>query len=711
MKLHTLLFIPIILTAGLLCSCNQEPLPELGDSNQVLMLSPALLDLQDGTPVTRATSSDELKDDQYNENRVSRLDVFIFTTDGTFVTDYHTDNLTIVQRGGKEGYLLSNDWKKDGLDKSIAYKVYVVANSTNEAITTKDATKTEAALKALYTNDEDIFKLYKEDAADDDDTYTADKSFLMNATVDSWTINSMTTQLIGDDTVTLERAAVKFVMDVSLSDTFIARLEADQKQYGAPIWKFVNFNTVTPELPEGTVPDPALLTRGSGGYLSVVPGAAGHYIVTTYAFPQEWTSDTANDQSPAILLSYSAVDNVTGSTNFHYYYIPLCPSSITATERNRMYKTTAVISSYGSFEVTTNIQVDLNYEVKEWTANEADVNAYAMDYLLATPNRHSFRGGAEGESLTKIVNYYASGDVSIEGKTAYYIDRDGNKQTVSSGFTVGNPSNGKIVVTSTVPDNGTFRTIEFTVKCGDKSEKVIMRHYPADFVMGVSGHYSSYNLDSWAVPGESHSYNSSLGSGSSLTFSNNGSYSFRARVWSGSTIYTLNANGTNGSTASNVNNNQMYVLQITAANDQYRLARPNLTTNTARVNGQDVTYYTSNDDVLSPAFMLASQLGVINGSNALSQTASAIHCALYKEVASDGTEFKEWRLPTKQEVAYMIYNQYHNSNVMIEVLRGQFYWTLDGGTAENTDAPTDSNVYTRCVRDVSAEEIAKLNEF
>lgn len=712
MKLHTIITASV-LTAGLLCSCSRESMPTPGEGSQFLMLSPAVLDIKNDALATRSLSADDLKDDQFNENKVTRLDVFFFKADGTFVKDYHIDGLTpamIVQRGGKEGYLLSSDWKKDGLDQNINYKVYVVANSTNTGITTEGATTTEAGLKALYTEDANIYKRYKEGATGDDlNTYSADKTFLMNAVVDSWTIQNMATQLVGDDQLVLQRAAVKFVVDVSLSDAFKARLEADNVEYGTPSWKYLHFNTVTPELPDGTA-EPEVATL-NGGYLTVVPGAEGHFVVTTYAYPQGWTADEANDLAPAILLSYPAVNNTTHVSNYHYYYIPLCPSALSATERNKLYKANAVISSYGSFETLTNDPVDLTYEVKDWTATEADVNAYAMDYLLATPTRYSFKGGNVGEYLSKTFHYYASGTVTIDGIRGYYRNRDGNETAVTSGFTVSDPANGVITVTSTVPTNGTFRTVEFTVHCADKSEKVIVRHYPADFVTGISGSYSTYNLNNWAVPGQSKSYNSSLGSGNTLTFSNNGTYSFRARMWYNNTIYTLNANGTAGSTASNVGNNQMYVLQITSANDQYRLGRPILTTNTATVNGSTATYFTSDDDVLSPAFMLASQMGVINGGNTMSQVASAIHCALYKEVADDGTEFTEWRLPTKKEVAYMIYNQYHNTNVMIEVLRGQFYWTLDGGRAENTEAPTDSRTYTRCVRDVTAEEIARLNQF
>jgi hypothetical protein len=706
----------VLLAAGILNSCNRELLlPDVGDGEQILMISPSLLGMQNGL---RTRADEPQNDAQFNENKVARLDVFIFKkADGSFVKDYHIDGLTpakIVQRGGKEGYLLSIDWKKDGLDKDVEYKVYVVANSTNETLTTAGAVTTETALQALSTTDADIYKRFKEGV--DNETYSSSKTFLMNATVGSWTIESMATQLISDEQITVQRAAVKFVMDISLGDTFKARLTADNSEYGTPGWKYLHFNTVTPEIPEGTAAAD-LATRGSGAYLDVVPGEDGHFIVTTYAYPQAWEAATAADLAPAILISYPAVNNTTGVSNYHYYYIPLVAGTVTSTLRNHEYKVKAVISSYGSFETLSNDQVNLTYEVKDWTATEADVNAYAMDYLVVTPTRHSFKGGSEGEYLSKSFHYYASGEVSLQGVRAYYKNRTGAETDVTSGFTVSNPANGVITVTSTVPTNGTFRTLEFTVKCGNKTEKVIVRHYPADFVTGVSGSWSSYVDDNWAEPNRSKTYNSSfVYSNGSFGFDDYSDDIFTAHIYYNGQVYILNKNGVRGSSVSDATNNQMYVLQITAANDKYRLGRPVLTKQTASVYDYDsgdpvgsVEYSVSNDDVLSPAFMLGSQLGVNKGFT--TQVTSAIHCALYKEVATDGTVFTGWRLPTKQEVQYMIDNQTTNTQVMIEVLGGRYYWTLDGGKAEYPRGSNPNQTFTRCVRDVSAEEIARLNQF
>ena len=718
-----------IVAAGFLCSCNQESL-SVGD-DQVLMISPALLDIQDGTPSTRADSiisDDELKDNQFNENKIKRLDVFFFLTTGEFVKDFHTDDMQIVERGGKKGYLLSNDWKKAGLVKDVPYKVYIIANSTNPEIISPRVRITEDNLKAKTTTDQNIYKRYKEGAAADDATYSPDKTFLMNATVRSWTIQSMSTQLIGDAKVTMERAAVKLIMDVSLSDKFLERLEAEDAdvQYGEAKWKFVNFNTITPEIPEGTVPEPQLLTQQSGGYLTAVPGEEGHYVVTTYAYPQSWTEETANDKAPAILVSYTVVKN--GKSNYHYYYIPICAKTVTKTERNKLYKVNAVISSYGSFEVITTDDLELTYEVKDWTSSSADVNAQANDYLVATPTRHSFNGGSVGESQSKTFHYYASGDVEIAQVYAYYKDKNGDATEVTDGFSVSTPSNGTFTITSTVPTNGTFRTVEATVRIvgTNKTQKVIVRHYPADFVTGISSSWCSYDDTRWAVLGESgktYAGVSQEGNSNRFTFftSSSDSYIYSARVYYNGNAYYMNRNGERTNTVALSNaNNQMYVLQITSANDKYRIGRPTLTTNTGTIYSSGGTsigtreYVLSNDDVLSPAFMLASQITSMKNSGFSTLVNAALHCSLYKEVDSDGNVYTGWRLPTKQEIEYMIENQISNPNAMTTVVRGHYYWTLDGGKAEFADYAQyggGNGTWVRCVRDVTPEEIARINQF
>ena len=140
------LTLPVLLLAG---ACNRVLDPGNG-SDPVLLISPVVQDGQDLVFTTRALGEDDLKDTEYNENVVNRLDVFFF--DGnTLKKDYHLEqeDLVEVTRSGKTGYMLSEDWMQDGLQKDVAYTVYVVANSVKDTVKTGTGVASPADLEAL----------------------------------------------------------------------------------------------------------------------------------------------------------------------------------------------------------------------------------------------------------------------------------------------------------------------------------------------------------------------------------------------------------------------------------------------------------------------------------------------------------------------------------------------------------------------------------
>lgn len=721
---------PALLTALLSASCGREPVLDIDkqDAGQALMIAPVLEDMQGTELRTRAILTNELKDNRYNENVVNRLDVFFFkSADDSFVKAYHVVTAGAQQEthGEKTGFLLTDDWSKD-LALNTAYDVYIVANSTNETITTAE-TVTLASLKGCMLEDANIYQRYRQ-TADEKGTYSTTKAFLMNAKT-SWTISSNGTQQVGDSAIELTRAAVKFLVSIKLSDTFAQRIREKGERYGQPSWKFINFNTVTAEVTDATAPEEKLVTRGSGAYLAferTTAGTATADTVVTYAYPQSWSDAAiASDKAPALLISYPCDHGAGTAEAIHYYYIPLCPSSTTSTLANNLYKVDAVISSYGSYEAVTNDDVLLNYEVLPWGASySADIKATANDYLLASPTTYVFKGGTVGEFLSTKIKYYASGTVTIKDGSikATYTDKNGDPQTVAaSQYSIGTPANGEIVIQSKVPTNGTFQQVEFTVKCGDKEQVVKFRHYPLDFITAEDGAWCSYDDDNWAafdVRGKS--YYGSYEYSDQFRFTNNSTYGynncpFTARVLQNGTLYVMNSNGQASTQLFTGINNRMYILQITSANDKYTIGRPNYTPKQGSVYNDDgqfvrnVSYKVSDDDVLSPAFMLASQLTRMMGIFASHENA-AMHCALYKEVVN-GKPFTGWRLPTKQEIAYMIETQKNNSGVMIEVLTGHYYWSLDGGAVENSSYTGGNATYTRCVRDMTKEELDLINEF
>ncbi|MBQ9660508.1 MAG: hypothetical protein IJV37_04495 [Bacteroidales bacterium] len=151
-------------------------------------------------------------------------------------------------------------------------------------------------------------------------------------------------------------------------------------------------------------------------------------------------------------------------------------------------------------------------------------------------------------------------------------------------------------------------------------------------------------------------------------------------------------------------NNRMYVIQLSEANNSYTLGRPIL--------GPDSQ---SQDNTVSPAFMLASDLGTTGPATdeKKSRQTPAVHCVLYAEVGLDGIVYAGWRLPTQAEIALVEDYQSRAGALVIKdnILTGQKYSTLDGGfvTRAGSFSPDQQNEYIRCVRDLRPEEVAKLN--
>jgi len=189
---------------------------------------------------------------------------------------------------------------------------------------------------------------------------------------------------------------------------------------------------------------------------------------------------------------------------------------------------------------------------------------------------------------------------------------------------------------------------------------------------------------------------------------------FISKVYSGGVMHKINPNANNwiGNTNNldGLNNNHMYVIQISSTSDKYVLGRPYVNQAT----------HQSDDDVVSPAFMIASQLGAVTPFQGAGD-AAAIHCSTYMEVGDDAarTRYTGWRLPTPAEIEVIIgYQQGDIDNVhvptayrvMREVLTGSTYWALNGEDIETGYSTTYSG-YVRCVRDLSAEEVDRLNGF
>ena len=151
------------------------------------------------------------------------------------------------------------------------------------------------------------------------------------------------------------------------------------------------------------------------------------------------------------------------------------------------------------------------------------------------------------------------------------------------------------------------------------------------------------------------------------------------------------------------NNARMYHVQVTATSGEYIVGRPRFIDENGNPSSDIENGFTDDSDenakLVSPSFMLASQLGATQspGIDDEDMPVAADHCRQYVEVAADGTEYHDWRLPTAAEIDIIIKLQ-NNSQAMDEVLSGRSYWSASG--IKNTGLGAENETgRIRCVRD------------
>ena len=661
--------------------------------------------------------------------------------------------------------------------------------NANDAIINADGTFKWADNQPLG----DIYKKYAEVITYTDNygntqkwrALTDKKEFMMDGVIKNWTPVSGQQQQRFDFTKEgqdpLSRAAAKIVLKVNFKDTFLQSL-ADQKVSitGSPAWKFNNFAFGAPVFAPETAPTAGVEVH-NGNFMiydsqDIADGKP--FTITTYSYPNVWKNTT---DAPSMIVSVGYIEN--GNTTYNYYRIPIVSKETTSLERNTLYVINAEISSRGSdSHEDVNTIDDIYYKVTSWNNEDnedqesGDVTSVQHYYLQVNPKVYTLRGDGEQAvdihfsrakktsvgyklftfpdiasavdfSTNSKVNKDPDGDTPVYGW--YFTDDKHMKTSVSDmtnmGVTITNKNpeaatagntEGIIEVKSTALTNRAIKYILMRVYLIDENgnekegyyEDVLIRHFPTDNIQSAEGKWSSRTRDGWWSYGQSTN-------GRTIQDSNMDSPTggvFAAKYYNNNNIYYAN-----GTQINNLDNPYKYVIQISSTSEQYVMGRPVLDANAQ-----------SKDHVVSPAFMIASQLGATRNKQPSNNQRSTValnaanHCKTYKEVDETGagvegqTLWTGWRLPTREEVGVIIKYQHAGYDTMEPVLTGRYYWTLEGaavssginnestGTWYNPGWDTrysnpdydysyngSYNTYIRCIRDLSAAEIENINKF
>lgn len=649
---HLLHTVGTMALAALLGGCAADDMP--ASSGEALRLSPQI---ENAAAVTRASTA---SDESLNETAIEHLDVIIYNTNNGVMQK----RLTGVQTG-QANLLVTGDWKSI-MPEGSRLKVYAIANATLQPATGID----EKALGALEQQDVDIYKPY-------DTTENNGKTFLMSGSTD-YTVTTRADQTID---VQLERAAAKLVVNLNV--------DLPGYEIGTPSWRVDNFNTNTHVFKP--TDDETTADVSTRHYNSIVTKtAANQYSINTYSYAQTWDG---HNYAPMILLRLPLTKD--DNTTIYYYRIPLVGKSVTEIKRNHLYEANVTIATLGSStELTNETPLQATYAILPWTVHTTNINADKQHYLMVTEDflvMHNI-------SMDNSIQFFASDYCSYTIDAVYYYDKNGNKINIPSyspqyptiSGVAGN-KDGKITINSQVPDNLTVKFIKLTIKSGNLSKTLTIKQYPLEFAQNITGWYSSRSTSGWITP---NNQRRKTYCDYRIDWNN---YGYYAKYYADGYVRYLGGNK-NGDDVNGLTNNRMYVIQVKSTNGKYSIGHPKLASDGS-----------SPDQVVSPAFMIASQLGAVRSAGFNSTTAIQ-HCKTYREVGTDGTVYDGWRLPTNKEVNIIIDYQGDSNSPIDEVLAGSHYRTLSKETQATGISGDNNEAFVRCVRDLTPAEIERLEQ-
>lgn len=733
--LKTALLLPLLVA----CSCETDSfLPGTGTEGNAIVLQFSTGDV----PQSRATVPSE----EGAEVTVEHLDVFIFEESGGKKHYERVGNCA-----NKQG-TVTLVAKREDFTANTGYWVYLIANSTH-ATDDFDAIADLNSLKAMTQKDENIFLTGITNITG------APQSFLMDgiAYADAQEPAAAAPVVLyngvkSDDTnlkVTLRRAAAKVIVHIKKGE----KVTFDQELEGAIPGYYLRNMPYTTSLLAGVGGEADLRTPGlvNNDYFD---WTTKQITVTAYAYAHEWADASLEKEVRLVVnipMKYTDESEKETSHVSSYYQIPISKDKVL--KRNTCYQVTVTVNAPGALDPSEPEELTgIEYSVVPWKEINVDINGDDRPIFLYVNEEEMEMHNIAEDSTT--LYFTSSSEVTATIDKVYYTDKFGQTKTLvlhtdgdnNYAENIGSDRrpnwinkckiqiipnkgiNGKIDVYSTIPDNNTIRYIDITIKNKEGIErKVTIAQYPLEYITNIQGWYS-YRSDFGGTTWENYrnptnrrvsanNYNKNRDTWSYSATGYGQYYTFTSKVaeevTSGdnkgkSTIkyyYYEKTSSSKFSTKTIWNedgNARMYHVRITASSGDYTVGRPKMTEEGITDPGTD------NAELVSPSFMIASQLGAVFEISSVEMAAS--HCKQYVEVYEDKqtgetVHLQDWRLPTKAELEIIIKFQNKDNAAMDEVLSGKYYWSASGPVYNKDASDTEGDwVAIRCVRDAYEPE-------
>ena len=419
-------------------------------------------------------------------------------------------------------------------------------------------------------------------------------------------------------------------------------------------WKFLNYNTNTSVF-AGQTATPNIMSNNADNMVDKIE--ANKCSVTTYSYSTTWTSQE-NAPKIAVKVVFESTDGKNEKREKELTIPVRDPKGEKKLERNYIYTVNADIK-----RLKDSINIDYNEElgylkwaITKWTTGEdTEVDADKASYLVVYPTKLDIKGVEDDNQADKTIQWFASETCQIKDAKAYYYDRYGKENGYNCGqILVGHDGSytdnkrGWIDLHAGLPINNTivYGSFKVYVPNSDKEQEVFFRKYPA--------------------------------------------------------IYSMNLKSSGTTDAKWQYDNRLYTVQFAnnkKAND-YVVAKPVVN-----------EYHKSTDNTVSPAFIIASTQK--SNSNQVGSYQDAIdYCSKYSESATTQNnktlQLNGWRLPTREEVKRIYELAKDDKAVGQQVLKGAYYWTLDGNKSDYNNYKQQDGTYVRCVHDLTLDEIEDI---
>ena len=709
MKMKRILNTLLISAVSVLAfSCQEMPDIDVASNESIV------LDISSG--LTKAADTDV-------ESFVSHLDVIIFDVDGTvpgnkvYSGRYNVNNASSVTLNAK----------RSSFPAGSRYYVFLIANSTLP----------EADFAAVTTYNDLVDKKQE-------DYYLhltgltvegASKYFLMDALaedIDGASPVVLNNGVISDNTVLsalLTRAAAKVVVNIKASEKveFKNFTVAEGSEGGLYYLRNMPYDAyLLAEAREDEDIRTAKVrntAKTNNAYFTWNPSADSRNVsLTTYVYPNNWADNSILEREASIVVNLPMTFTSDGvSTDYHnsWYKIPMTDEKMF--RRNNYYEVNIDLNRPGAATETVPEELkDIYYSVTEWTVQDIFVGGDDRPKYLSV-NKESMEMHNIAVDATTL-EFASSSPVTITVKDIYYYNKFGQKTPVSpdiTGTTDGGIA-GNITVNSPVPTNNAIRYFTLVVTNQEGiTREVTVAQYPLEYITNQQGWYS-YRSDFYTgtYAPTTYEYKGSRRVAADWDYNSwDYSTSVQNNYFFGSKVARMNDDGTSrlyyyswsqyGSTVNtnagnltSLDNARMYHVQITASSGKYTIGIPKQDANGFTDDGED------NAELVSPSFMIASQLGATQPPTSVEQAER--HCREYVEVhdpdndpdTDNAIHYDNWRLPTEAEIQIIIDFQYVENAAMDEVLSGPYYWSATGQVRNPGSGDTDSQSAVRCIRDV-----------